>query len=638
MDAAVKLPHWLKSCLDDENESLLGDFNALVVYDYGKWTIDKNGLIQHNIQWAIRFKTRDERSHAQAIVSLGDKKEKLKKFKAWMIYPSGKIETFSEKDLVDVAQDLDNLYSESKNRILNLEGSVRDGAIFAYEYTKTEKTIFPLFQWIFQGNIPSLYSSVSLKLPKNWQLKAFPINAPNINYSVNDLTHRWVLRNLPAIRDEPRSPKREKLYRQIGINVIPPAKDLKRSRMRQFENWNDVARYAVYAQKNSALSSDKIVAKAHQLIAGKQGAWEKIEAICRYVQSVNYLAISMDLNKGGGHTPRTADQVLAYHYGDCKDMTALARSLLAAVDIDAYAVWAKVGKDAWIHESWPSPTQFNHCILGVRLTEAFDKPAIIKHPDLDNLMLFDPTMKDTPVGDIPITLEGTRILVGSEVTQGLIELPISDHTQDRLERTINAIIDTECKLSGIIKEVHFGNYADSNRSIFKNSTEEDYWKRIRLWISRNSGEATISKLEINDSLEENRFELIVGFSIPHFARKIGDELMVFKPIILEQHTWIPPEYEERHNDYLTSAGAIMEDISITFPIEYKVESFVEDLERRSDFSSYSLKSELSENKLKIKREIISLFRTLPSKQYSEIVDYYQKLERKETAPIILKKL
>src|SRR5207244_5687546 len=79
-------------------------------------------------------------------------------------------------------------------------------------------------------------------------------------------------------------------------------------------------------------------AKALQLTANAASDIEKIRAIAAFVQQTKYVAVSLNLTRGGGYTPRKSDEVLAKNYGDCKDKATLMRSLLKAVGIEAYLV------------------------------------------------------------------------------------------------------------------------------------------------------------------------------------------------------------------------------------------------------------------------------------------------------------
>ncbi len=84
--------------------------------------------------------------------------------------------------------------------------------------------------------------------------------------------------------------------------------------------------------------NESVRAKALQLTANASSEIEKIRALAKYVQDTKYVAVSLNVTRGGGYTPRRADEVLAKNYGDCEDKATLLRALLKAVGIDAYLV------------------------------------------------------------------------------------------------------------------------------------------------------------------------------------------------------------------------------------------------------------------------------------------------------------
>src|SRR5262249_4558424 len=152
--------------------------------------------------------------------------------------------------------------------------------------------------------------------------------------------------------------------------------------------------------------NEALVAKARTLTANAKTEFERIRAIASYVQNINYISIQTGLGRGGGYRPHPAIDVFAKSYGDCKDKANLMRAMLKALAIGGYPVIIYSGDPTYVHEEWPSPQQFNHCIIAVKISDETPAATIVKHPILGRLLIFDPTDPDTPLGELPEDEQG----------------------------------------------------------------------------------------------------------------------------------------------------------------------------------------------------------------------------------------
>jgi transglutaminase superfamily protein len=162
----------------------------------------------------------------------------------------------------------------------------------------------------------------------------------------------------------------------------------------------DVSRWLTELSDSQAGIDDALATKPRQLTANAKTELDRIKAIGRYAQSVNYVAIQTGIGRGGGYRPHSSIDVFAKSYGDCKDKANLMRAMLKAIGIQSYLVSIYSGDPTFVREEWPSPQQFNHCIIAVKLADATQAATVINHPSLGRLLIFDPTDDNTPVGEI----------------------------------------------------------------------------------------------------------------------------------------------------------------------------------------------------------------------------------------------
>ena len=147
--------------------------------------------------------------------------------------------------------------------------------------------------------------------------------------------------------------------------------------------------------------------RRRELAAGAQTEMDRIKAIARYVQKIQYISIQVGVGRGGGYVPHSATEVFAKSYGDCKDKANFMRAMLSALKIQAYLVSITADDPSYVRAEWASPHQFNHCIIAIKIGDETKADAVVTHPKLGRLLIFDPTDPYTPVGDLPEPEQGS---------------------------------------------------------------------------------------------------------------------------------------------------------------------------------------------------------------------------------------
>ena len=640
---------WAKSTIPDWAQEAIGrkeaayaatdpESEAIILLDENERVYGASGDVDVSQRYVAHIRNRDGRDHAKAVIHLLNSSQKVKLFRAWIIYPSGRVETFGKVDTFEVANDRDSLFSESITMVLDRSSSVRDDTVFAFECKKSEKTIFSQDIWYFQSSIPCSVSRLSVTVPKGWSAQGTIINDAGIEHRRSGESFVWEGLNLKAVKDEPQSPPSTLLFAQVGVTVRPSEAARSRSKYRFFETWADVSRFAFEMNDKGIAASEAMSRKAQELVAGKATQWERIRAICEYAQSVNYVAVSIDLDAGGGIEPHAAELVFERHYGDCKDMTILARSLLKEAGIESYPIVARIGEDAFVHREWPSPFQFNHCIVGVKVEDATNQPSVVDHPQLGRIMVFDPTQRYTPVGQLPASLHGSRVLVGHPSLSGdLLELPWPAPLENKIQRTVHVSIDANGDMQGTVKEVGTGAFADYFRSLARLKKDEDLRKSFQHWIASGTRDATVQGVTGQDFAGEGRFEFEIEFRSSRYARSVGHDLLVFSPIFLGRYEWVPPVEEKRVSDYVSSPWSMDEEVVFQIPEGYALEALGKTFDQEKTFVTYGLFSEAADSSVVVRRMIESKLERIPVERYGELVEAYEGMTRAESAPIMLKR-
>src|SRR4030095_15288825 len=109
------------------------------------------------------------------------------------------------------------------------------------------------------------------------------------------------------------SPSSDNLAPRIAITYSPATATP--SSAKTFSSWADVSRWYTELSDPQVTLDDAIAGKARELTANSKTELEKIRAIARYVQGLQYISIQIGM---GRFRPHTATEVFAKSYGDCK--------------------------------------------------------------------------------------------------------------------------------------------------------------------------------------------------------------------------------------------------------------------------------------------------------------------------------
>ena len=209
---------------------------------------------------------------------------------------------------------------------------------------------------------------------------------------------------------------------------------------------------ALRYMKLRSIPDQAVAAKARELTASSKTDLDRIKAIGRFVQNLQYISIDIGVGKGNGYRPHAAAQVLAKAYGDCKDKANLMRSMLQTINIVAYPVAIYSGDPDYVREEWASPDQFNHCIIAIKVGDDVVSPTIITDAKLGRLLIFDATDPYTPVGDLPEHEQGSFALVMAGEAGQLLRMPSLSPEASSYNRQSDIVMTSEGSITATVRE------------------------------------------------------------------------------------------------------------------------------------------------------------------------------------------
>jgi tetratricopeptide (TPR) repeat protein/transglutaminase-like putative cysteine protease len=284
------------------------------------------------------------------------------------------------------------VYTDYRQKHVTVPG-VRPGDLLAYRVTTTIATpLAPGQFWLEHDFIKGaivLDEEFEVNIPRDRpvKLKTLPGAEPSTTDDGPRRVYRWKRANLQRESDDDEeAPKKkpEKKPEQPAIQLTT------------FRSWAEVGEWYAKLERERAVPTPAIRAKAQELIQGRATDLEKIEGLYNYVaRDFRYVSLSFGV---GRYQPHSAEEVLANQYGDCKDKHTLLEALIEAIGLGADPVLAASSRK--IDPDVPSPAQFDHVFTAVPVT-----------PDEKSWIWLDTTTEVAPFRLLASSLRKKQVLL-----------------------------------------------------------------------------------------------------------------------------------------------------------------------------------------------------------------------------------
>lgn len=627
-------PAWLKSVAGTPAPVYDKKVPAVVLWRERNVTIAPDGAVTTATNYAVRILTREGRDEAVARESYLTDSGRVREMRAWLLRANGGVKKYGKDETLDAALVDNDVYNEVRLRMIRAGDDVdAPGAVFGYQSLTEERTIFTQEMWPFQDELPTLVSRFTLTLPSGWRASSVVFNHAQIEPAVSGTTYTWEMRNLPHIEAEPSSPSFSALAPRLAVSYFPAAGTSFGGRT--FETWADVARMMSEIEDTQAVIDDNIRAKAQQLTANSKTELDKVRSIARYVQGIQYISIQTNLGRGGGYRPRLSTEVLAKSYGDCKDKANLMRALLRAVGIESYLVSIYSGDPTYVRAEWPSPSQFNHCIIAVKVGAQTEAATIISHPQLGRLLIFDPTDEVTPIGDLPHHQQNSLALIDAPDGGALLRMPVTRPEDNMWKREVEVGLSPEGAITATVRERLAGQSAASFRRAFKAVGRPGFSKIVERWVSGSTSGAQFTKIEPTDEHDEGRFALDVEFNADRYAQSMQGRLLVFKPSVVARGDSVWLVEPTRKHPVVLDAEAFTEVVRIKLPADFEIDEMPDSIKINSDFGSYTATYQIADGHLVYTRTLLQRATTIPAEKYADVRGFFGRIRASEDAPVVL---
>lgn len=631
---AADPPSWLKEAAQAPAPAVDPTMPAVTLLHEERVTVESDGRIMTATRHATRILTLAGRSTAEAVELYRTDTGRVRDLRGWLIPPSGSAREFDRGDTADMALVDNDMYSEVRLKRIQASAQAEPRSVFGYESLTEDRAIFTQFEFQFQQTLPSRLSRFVVTVPSGWRVDSVTFNHAPIQPVVTGSTYTWQLENLSQVDYEPASPELTSLVPRVAVSLFPP-EGTGTATLKPFATWQDVSRWLTELNDSQVILNDAVVSKAKSLTSSATTDYERVAAIGGFVQGLQYISIQTGLGRGGGYKPHTSAEVLAKAYGDCKDKANLMRAMLKAVGIVAYPVAIYSGDPDYVREEWPSPQQFNHAILAVALPNDKRVSSMLTHPVLGQLLIFDPTDPETPVGDLPDHEQGSFALIVAGQQGGVVRMPVTAPEANRLERDIRATIGADGSVAASLRERSIGQAASGERREFRSASRAEYEKGIESWVTRSVTGAKVSNIVVTDGQSAGTFTLEAELAAPRYGQLMQNRLLIFKPAMVSRRSSLFLTEPRRKHPIVLPSIASTETARFKLPAGFQVDEVPDPVKLEAAFGSYSAVHTVENGELVFTRTLILRRSTLPAEQYVAVRGFYERILAAEQAPAVL---
>ena len=634
---ASDAPQWMHALVNAPLPEHDEKTDAVLLYSEEIISVQANGKIKEIDRAAYKILRPDGRHFGKVQIPF-TADAKITNIHGWCIPAQGKDYEVKDKDTMETGY-LDvvggELYSDIRVKVMNIPAT-EPGNLIGYEVEQDGRPYVLQDEWFLQEAVPVAQTRYTLQLPPGWEYKAVWLNHPEIQpVSVGNNQWQWEAKALPAVRRELNMPPWKGVAGMMIVSLVPPG-----GVNHGFLNWAEMGSWYDGLTRGRRDATPAIKEQVASLTSSAPTALGKMRRLADFLQrEVRYVAISLGI---GGIQPHPAAEVFTHRFGDCKDKATLLSSMLKEIGIDSYYVIIHTERGGVTSTTPPHLGAFNHAILAIRLPQDMNDPslrAVLTHPKLGRLLIFDPTDEWTPFGSLRGELQANYGMLVTDDGGELIKLPLLPAELSGVMRTAKLALNPSGTLSGDFVEQRRGDYAMQQRASLKSvSKDADKIKFLESLISQSLGTFQITKASlVNLNQTDQPFGYQYSLVAQNYAKTAGNLLLV-RPRVVGSNSSDLLETKEPRKYPVEFEGPWKnsDTIEIAIPSGYEVDDLPPPVDADYGFASYHSKTEASGSTLKYTRTFEVKELTVPVTKIEDLKKLYRIIAGDERNNAVLK--
>lgn len=499
-----------------EMTSFAADSNAtaVILAKYGEQRHDSQGRL--TMDRHVRIKILSEAGFEYGTVMLPYHAEERSsgirnvRGQTFNLLPDGEVErsTLDRSSIFD-----ENVYRDYGQVRFTLP-KLAVGSVIEYSYRQIYDSPFFLRAWRFQSEQPTLYSEMRITLPNSIQyvtatrgfvqedLAEFDSTPTSGPYG-EALRHRMVMKDIPALREEPYMTTLHDYLMSIEFQLS--GYRVQRSYSEVLTTWDDVAEeiwsYDMFGRQVGRYREVSALANS---LSSDSDELQTLRAIYDHVSQT----IIWDRRIGGYIPDQRLPDVLQSKSGSVADINMLLLALLRDAGITSDPVLISTREHGQVHESYPLVSQFNSVIVRAQVD--------------GREWLLDATSPRRPLGMLPGRALNHRGWVLAPEGSFWIDVEAEDQLTNRV--LVDAEVDVDGTLTGKMTSQDSGYSALIARGVLAEGDIDSYFRN---GIFDDLRTAEISDLEVTneDDLDQQLISS-ASFVVKDYALPVGDMMYV----------------------------------------------------------------------------------------------------------------
>ena len=635
--ASAEAPAWMHAAASAALTAHDEKDEAILLYSEDITTVQPDGKVKAIERRAYKILRPEGRDYGVAWAYVG-RETKIGSMRAWCIPAQGKDYEVKDKDAVERSPAVmgGELASDIKVRMLRIPAA-EPGNVVGYEIEYSQRPYVLEDWWEFQEAIPVREARYTLQMPPGWEYKAVWLNHARVEpVAAGSNRWQWVINDVQPIRHERGMPPFRGIAGQMIVSFVGPGAGQRSG----FLTWDDMGKWQATLANGKREVTPEIVQKVADLTLASKNPQQKMQGIAGFLQKdIRYVAIELGI---GGFQPHAAADVFSHRYGDCKDKATLMSAMLRQAGINSYYVMINTERGAVGPETPPMMYLFNHVILAIKLPDGSSDEryqAVLEHPKLGRLLIFDPTNEKTPIGQLSGDLQGNYALLVTPEGGELIRTPQLPAATNGIAHTGRLSLDAQGTLRGEMTVTRRGDFAEYERyEQLAVQNSKDRVKRIEQEVAHSIGMFEITKAQMtNLDATELPFGYNFTFVAPTYAKQLGN-LIAVRPRVMGIHSSDLLEEKEPRKFPVIFRGPERDSDSfeITLPEGYMVDDLPPPVDVDYSFASYHSKTEADRNTLKYTRTFEVKELSVPVSKVEDLKGLYRVIASDERNTAVLK--
>jgi len=418
---------------------------------------------------------------------------------------------------------------------------------------------------------------------------------PKVQHFAKTVRYTWDAAYRDKVLNEEFMPYYSEISEKVSLSTVA--------------DWKRLSKYGWSLFEKNLKPSPELKEAVLEIKSRVSDRKEQVQAVLEYIQkNFRYVSLNIDYHN---YEPHPSGQVFYNKYGDCKDQTILAMTMLAELGITAYPALLSTHSDLTLRENLtPMLDYFDHVILGIE----FD----------DKINFTDILLKGNKFWETPSAWSGTNVLLLTPDGDTFHQVPIADEKTVTTYLSQKISVNEDASAAGVLSATLDRLVTTGIRELLKGMTDTDNKRWLSMFATNLVPGGTITENKVVN-LDETyaNIEFLIQYKQNNWAESI-DDMLVFGVGAADRGSLFSAE--TRHNPIeFRRASSVFVENEYIIPEGYEIVTMPDDLSLETDFAYYK-RHYVAEGR-KIIENVLSGTRRvyLPAEQYHEVKKYYDDL-------------